>query len=430
MYARLTRLAGDKILVSTASEEEWFDNIVELGWRLYLCSSPPYLFQTKVDRRMREYTDLAFAGEVAQAPGRCATASTRCARRSAARGRPRNRTSHSKYWQELLGQAGGAVRPPMLELTDAEKEATRRAFETCGLKLPGAACEARRRREASRADSAWQTGRLQAFNFQKWIDENEHLLKPPVGNKKVFEDGDMTVQVVGGPNERTDYHDDPVEEFFYQLKGDMVLKVGDNGNFYDVPIREGEVFLLPPHVRHSPQRPQAGSIGLVVEPSARRRRARRLRMVLLRMRRAGAPHRGEGRQHLVQRPAAALRGVLRRREGAHLQELRRDPSRQEAAGRLGEDCVTICGRGCTQSDISPPPALSQTSPLPGRSGTTAKPSTIRSGSRTILSAQSTYSRKWQVGVAASRCALTSGNRCDDILMRCGRRRARRRAASR
>ena len=89
------------------------------------------------------------------------------------------------------------------------------------------------------------TGRLHAFNFQKWIGENQHLLKPPVGNKKVFEDGEMTVQVVGGPNERTDYHDDPVEEFFYQLKGDMVLKVIDNGQFYDVPIREGDVFLLP-----------------------------------------------------------------------------------------------------------------------------------------------------------------------------------------
>jgi 3-hydroxyanthranilate 3,4-dioxygenase len=110
-----------------------------------------------------------------------------------------------------------------------------------------------------------RTGRLQAFNFKKWIDENQHLLKPPVGNKKVFEDGEMTVQVVGGPNQRADYHDDPVEEFFYQLKGNMVLKVGDSGNFYDVPIREGDVFLLPAHVRHSPQRP-AGSIGLVVEP--------------------------------------------------------------------------------------------------------------------------------------------------------------------
>jgi len=108
--------------------------------------------------------------------------------------------------------------------------------------------------------------RLHAFNFQKWIDENQHLLKPPVGNKRVFETADMTVMVVGGPNARTDYHDDPVEEFFYQLKGDMVLKVVDNGQFYDVPVRKGEVFLLPPHVRHSPQRPQAGSVGLVVEP--------------------------------------------------------------------------------------------------------------------------------------------------------------------
>jgi 3-hydroxyanthranilate 3,4-dioxygenase len=107
--------------------------------------------------------------------------------------------------------------------------------------------------------------RLNAFNFQKWIGENQHLLKPPVGNKKVFEDAGMTVQVVGGPNARTDYHDDPVEEFFYQLKGDMVLKVADGGAFYDVPIREGEVLLLPAHMPHSPQRPQAGSVGLVVE---------------------------------------------------------------------------------------------------------------------------------------------------------------------
>ena len=110
------------------------------------------------------------------------------------------------------------------------------------------------------------TGRLHAFNFQNWIKENQHLLKPPVGNKKVFEDGEMTVQVVGGPNERTDYHDDPVEEFFYQLKGSMELKVVDDGKHYDVPIRQGEIFLLPPHVRHSPQRPQEGSVGLVVEP--------------------------------------------------------------------------------------------------------------------------------------------------------------------
>jgi 4-hydroxy-tetrahydrodipicolinate synthase len=137
MYAKLSRMVGDRIQVSTASEEEWFDNIVELGWRLYLCSSPPYLYQTKVDRRMRDYTDLAFKGEVAKAkairdslePVRKALRGTRPAEKPPA---------HSKYWQELLGQIGGPVRPPMLELTDAEKEATRRAFEACGLKLPAA----------------------------------------------------------------------------------------------------------------------------------------------------------------------------------------------------------------------------------------------------------------------------------------------------
>jgi 4-hydroxy-tetrahydrodipicolinate synthase len=136
MYARLTRLAGDKLLVSTASEEEWFDNIVELGWQLYLCSSPPYLLQTKVDRRMREYTDLAMRGEVAHA--KAVRDSLNPAREAIRRTRPAEKFhSHSKYWQELLGQAGGAVRRPMLELTGAEKDATRRAFEGCGLKLAG-----------------------------------------------------------------------------------------------------------------------------------------------------------------------------------------------------------------------------------------------------------------------------------------------------
>src|SRR5262249_23059144 len=113
--------------------------------------------------------------------------------------------------------------------------------------------------------NAMASGRLHAFNFQAWIGENQPLLKPPVGNRKGVEDGEMTVPVVGGPEERTDYNDDPVEEFFYQLKGDMLLKVIDNGAFYDIPIRAGDVFLLPAHVRHSPQRPQPGSVGLVVE---------------------------------------------------------------------------------------------------------------------------------------------------------------------
>jgi len=108
--------------------------------------------------------------------------------------------------------------------------------------------------------------KLKAFNFQAWIDEHRHLLKPPVGNQQIWEDADLMVTVVGGPNKRTDFHDDPVEEFFYQLEGNMVLKIYDGDEFYDVPIRQGEIFLLPPHVRHSPQRPEEGSIGLVVEP--------------------------------------------------------------------------------------------------------------------------------------------------------------------
>lgn len=134
MYAELTDLVGDKILVSTASEEEWLDNIVELGWQLYLCSSPPYLIQTANDRRMHDYTELAFSGQVEEArrvrdsldPVRRALKSTRPG------GKPQ---AHQKYWQELLGQAGGPVRPPLLQMTDAEKAATRQAFEGCGLKL-------------------------------------------------------------------------------------------------------------------------------------------------------------------------------------------------------------------------------------------------------------------------------------------------------
>lgn len=138
MYVKLTRMVGDKIQVSTASEAEWFDNIVELGWRLYLCSSPPYLFQTRIDRRMRQYTDLAFAGEVTKA--KAVRDSLNPVREAFRRSRPAEKPpAHSKYWQELMGQTGGRVRPPMLELTDAEKEATRRAFATCGLKVPGVA---------------------------------------------------------------------------------------------------------------------------------------------------------------------------------------------------------------------------------------------------------------------------------------------------
>ncbi len=134
MYVRLTEMAHKKLIVSTASEDEWFDNIVELDWRLYLCSSPPYLLQTKHDRRMRDYTDLAFAGETARArvvrdslnPVRQALSSTRP---------PEKPPAHGKYWQELLGQVGGPARRPMLDLSEAEKASTRAAFEACGLPM-------------------------------------------------------------------------------------------------------------------------------------------------------------------------------------------------------------------------------------------------------------------------------------------------------
>ena len=110
---------------------------------------------------------------------------------------------------------------------------------------------------------------LQAFNFNHWIEENRHLLKPPVGNKRVFADGDFIIMVVGGPNSRQDFHVDPGQELFYQLEGDMLLKTRQNDKTVGVPIRAGEIFLLPPNVPHSPQRP-ANTVGLVIE---RQRRA-------------------------------------------------------------------------------------------------------------------------------------------------------------
>jgi len=106
------------------------------------------------------------------------------------------------------------------------------------------------------------------FNLQRWVDQNRHLLKPPVGNKLLFEDSAFIVMAVGGPNARKDYHHDPGAELFYQLEGEIVLRTIQEDRRVDVPIRAGEMFLLPPEVAHSPQRP-AGSVGIVVE----RRRA-------------------------------------------------------------------------------------------------------------------------------------------------------------
>ena len=102
------------------------------------------------------------------------------------------------------------------------------------------------------------------INFKKWIKDNQNLLKPPVCNKVVWEDSDFIIMVVGGPNSRKDYHVDIEEEFFYQVKGDMLLKIIDKGKPKDIKIKEGEIFLLPANVPHSPQRFK-DTVGLVVE---------------------------------------------------------------------------------------------------------------------------------------------------------------------
>jgi 3-hydroxyanthranilate 3,4-dioxygenase len=104
---------------------------------------------------------------------------------------------------------------------------------------------------------------LAAFNLREWIDANRSLLQPPVGNACIW-NSHFLVMVVGGPNQRSDYHINPGEELFYQVEGDIVLKVMEDGQPRDIPIRAGDIFLLPAKVPHSPQRP-AGTVGLVVE---------------------------------------------------------------------------------------------------------------------------------------------------------------------
>ena len=105
---------------------------------------------------------------------------------------------------------------------------------------------------------------LTAFNLQRWIDEHREQLRPPVCNQQVFEENDFIVMIVGGPNSRKDYHVDEGPELFYMIEGDMLLKVVVDGEQQDIPIREGEMLLLPPRIPHSPQR-FADTVGLVVE---------------------------------------------------------------------------------------------------------------------------------------------------------------------
>lgn len=103
------------------------------------------------------------------------------------------------------------------------------------------------------------------FNLQKWIDDNRDLLKPPVGNKNLYTDaGDYIVMIVGGPNARKDYHYNETEELFYQLEGEITVKIQEDGKVVEVPIKAGDMYLHPAKVPHSPIRP-AGSVGLVIE---------------------------------------------------------------------------------------------------------------------------------------------------------------------
>jgi 3-hydroxyanthranilate 3,4-dioxygenase len=103
------------------------------------------------------------------------------------------------------------------------------------------------------------------FNLQAWIDEHRHELKPPVGNRNLYHDaGDYIVMIVAGPNARKDYHFNETEELFYQLEGNINVRIQEDGKAVDIPIKAGEMFLLPGNVPHSPSRSE-GSIGLVIE---------------------------------------------------------------------------------------------------------------------------------------------------------------------
>ena len=133
-YKRLTEMAGHKIQVSNPDEHDWLDNIIELGWNLYLCSIPPFILQTAVDQRMNEYTRLAFEGKHAEA--RKVRDSMNPIREALKSSKPKGKTqAHGKLWQSMIGQVGGPVRRPLPNLSEAEIAATRAAFASSGLKV-------------------------------------------------------------------------------------------------------------------------------------------------------------------------------------------------------------------------------------------------------------------------------------------------------
>ena len=109
---------------------------------------------------------------------------------------------------------------------------------------------------------------IRPFQIKKWIDENRHQLKPPVGNKLVYQDTEFIVMVVGGPNARKDYHFNESEEFFYQIEGDITVNIQEEGKPVAVQIKEGDIFLLPPRVPHNPCRGD-NTVGMVIERKRR-----------------------------------------------------------------------------------------------------------------------------------------------------------------
>ena len=151
---------------------------------------------------------------------------------------------------------------------------------------------------------------LKAFNFQKWIEDNKDKFKPPVGNAQVWEDGEMMVTVVGGPNQRHDYHDDPTEEFFYQLKGNVFLRLMETPGKppIEVPLREGDIFLsAQAHAAFTATR--CWKHWCCGRDAASRRRYRRFRMVLSDLSSTAASRGSEAEKH-SSRPSATFRPVL------------------------------------------------------------------------------------------------------------------------
>lgn len=132
MYVELTRMTEGELIVSTASEEEWLDNILELNWQVYLCSIPPLLYQTAHDRRIHDYTQLAMAGDAAGA--RRVRDSLEPVRQALKSCRPSGTPqAFQKCWLEQLGQVGGPVRRPLLNLDEAQRAQVRAAFAASGL---------------------------------------------------------------------------------------------------------------------------------------------------------------------------------------------------------------------------------------------------------------------------------------------------------